>query len=55
MSEVEIYWSRIAAKAGDSRTWHDLNPIEQDCIIRSINLLIQVISGNLKNVTQSRV
>jgi hypothetical protein len=49
MSEVEIYWSRIAAKAGDSRTWHDLNPIEQQHVLGSINALLRVLSGSLSH------
>ena len=28
-SSVELYWQRIAEKAGDTRTWNDLTPYQQ--------------------------
>lgn len=43
MSEVEIYWNAIAAKAGDRRTWYELQLIEQQMIVQSINLLLDVL------------
>jgi hypothetical protein len=43
MSDVEAFWSRVAAKFGDSRTWHQLNPMEQQMVIQGINMILQVV------------
>ena len=43
MSDVEIYWQRIAEKAGDTRTWHELSPHHQRIVIQSINALLFVL------------
>jgi len=43
MSEVEIYWQRIAEKAGDTRVWNDLTPHQQHIVIQSINMLLFVL------------
>jgi len=43
MSEVEMYWQAIAAKAGDNRKWTELSPQEQMMIIQSINQLLHVL------------
>lgn len=43
MSDVEIYWQRIATAAGDSRTWNDLTPHQQHIVIQSINALLFVL------------
>jgi len=45
MSEVEIYWNAIAAKAGDTRKWSELGLINQQLVINSINQLIQVLGS----------
>ncbi len=42
-SEVEKFWTAVAAKFGDKRTWHELNPIEQMQIIQAINMILQVV------------
>jgi hypothetical protein len=43
MSDVEAFWSKVAAKFGDNRTWHQLNPMEQQMIIQGINMILQVV------------
>jgi hypothetical protein len=43
MSTIEIYWSAIAAKVNDSRTWHQLHPQHQHMITQSWNLLSAVL------------
>ncbi len=44
MSEIEQYWNAIAAKAGDTRKWDDLERQLQDMVIYSANLMIFVLS-----------
>lgn len=41
---VEEYWKAIAAKAGDSRTWHQLPPQHQIAVVNSINQLLMVLT-----------
>ena len=43
MSDVEQFWSKVAAKFGDNRTWHQLNPMEQMQVIQGINMILQVV------------
>lgn len=43
MSDVEKFWSAVAAKCGDNRTWHQLNPMEQQMVIQGINMILQVV------------
>ena len=43
LSDVEVYWNKIAEKAGDSRTWHDLSPRHQHYVLQSINALLFVL------------
>jgi hypothetical protein len=43
MSDVEKFWSRVAEKFGDKRTWHQLNPMEQMQVIQGINMILQVL------------
>ena len=45
MTEVEQYWQAIAAKAGDPRSWNDLNHQEQVLIIQSINMILAVLNN----------
>ena len=45
-SSVELYWQRIAEKAGDTRTWNDLTPQQQHIVINSINALLFVLGDN---------
>jgi len=45
MSDVEIYWQKIAEKYGDTRKWQDLSPNAQHLIIQSINALLYVLSN----------
>ena len=42
-SEVQKFWTAVAAKFGDKRTWHELNPMEQQMIIQGINMILQVV------------
>ncbi len=53
MSDVEVYWRSIAAKANDPRSWHDLQPQEQMLIIQSINMVLAVLNNyrNTQNGT----
>jgi hypothetical protein len=44
MSDVEKFWSAVAAKFGDNRNWHQLNPMEQQMIIQGINMILQVVA-----------
>ena len=46
MSDVEKFWTAVAAKFGDKRTWHELNPIEQITIVEGINTILSVLKGN---------
>jgi hypothetical protein len=43
MSDVEAFWSAMAAKFGDTRQWHDLHPQEQMMVIQGINMILQVV------------
>jgi hypothetical protein len=43
MSEVEQFWSKVAEKFGDKRTWQQLNPMEQQMVIQGINMILQVV------------
>ena len=43
MSDVELFWARVAEKFGDKRTWHQLNPMEQMQVIQGINMILQVV------------
>ena len=43
MSDVERFWNTIAAKFGDSRSWQQLNPMEQMQIIQGINMILGVL------------
>jgi hypothetical protein len=46
MSDVELYWSKIAERTGDPRTWQQLEPQLQVMVIQSINLLLSVLNTN---------
>ena len=43
MSDVELFWSKVAEKFGDKRTWHQLNPMEQIQIVQGVNMILQVV------------
>lgn len=43
MSDVEAFWVKVAAKFGDNRNWHQLNPMEQQMVIQGINMILQVV------------
>ena len=43
MSDVEKFWTVVAAKFGDNRIWHQLNPMEQQMVIQGINMILQVV------------
>jgi hypothetical protein len=43
MSDVELYWQKISNACGDGRTWHQLQPAEQQFILQSIQMLLAVI------------
>ena len=42
------YWNAIKEKTGDSRQWNSLQPHEQQMVLQSINLLIQVLMNDPK-------
>ena len=46
--DVIKYWDTIRAKTGDSRHWNSLQPHEQQMVLQSINLLIQVLMNDPK-------
>lgn len=46
MSDVEVYWKQIAAKANDPRTWQMLSGQEQQMIVQSINLILMVLNNH---------
>lgn len=52
MSDIEIYWQRIAKACGDNRSWNDLHPQEQMFVIQSVNMLLQVLKHNPDRNTQ---
>lgn len=43
MSDVEKFWTGVATRFGDNRTWHQLNPMEQQMVIQGINMILQVV------------
>jgi len=42
-SDIEKLWRQLAAKFGDNRTWHQLNPQEQHQFIHGVNMIMQVV------------
>lgn len=46
--DVIKYWDAIRAKTGDSRHWNSLLLQEQQMMIQSINLMIQVLMNDPK-------
>jgi hypothetical protein len=53
MSDIEIYWQRIAKAWGDNRSWNQLHPQEQIFVIQSVNMLLQVLKRNPEQNTQA--
>ena len=47
MTQVELYWKRLALLTGDAREWYDLQPHEQGMIVQSLNLTIQVLNNGV--------
>ena len=43
MSDVEKFWKAVSAKLGDSRSWHQLNQMEQMQIVQGINMILGVL------------
>ena len=43
MTDVELYWNKIANSCGDNRKWNQLHPVEQMRIVQSVNLLLSVL------------
>ena len=41
-SDVEKFWTKVAAQFGSKRTWHELNPMEQQMVIQGVNMILQV-------------
>ena len=46
--DVIKYWNAIKEKTGDSRHWNSLLLQEQQMMIQSINLMIQVLMNDPK-------
>ena len=46
---VIAYWQAIAAKAGDPRTWDQLQLQHQQQVIASINMLLQVLHDGTRH------
>ena len=44
MSDVELYWQKIAEKLGDTRKWNELTRQQQDAVIQSVNILLAVLN-----------
>jgi hypothetical protein len=44
MSETEKFWVAVAAKFGDNRQWHQLQPQEQHQVIMGINMILSVVA-----------
>lgn len=44
MSDVELYWQKIAEKFGDTRKWNELTRQQQDAVIQSVNILLAVLN-----------
>lgn len=44
MSDVEKYWEKISKAHGDTRTWHELTPQQQNAVIQSVNILLAVLN-----------
>lgn len=45
MSNIEIFWQRIAEKAGDTRTWHELPLQFQQMVIQGWNSIAFVLDN----------
>ena len=43
MSDVEKFWTAVSTKFGDSRSWQQLNPMEQMQVIQGINMILGVL------------
>jgi hypothetical protein len=43
MSDVEKFWVAVAAKFGDNRKWHQLQPQEQHQVVMGINMILSVL------------
>jgi len=43
MSDVEKFWQAVSAKFGVSRSWQQLNPMEQMQVIQGINMILGVL------------
>lgn len=43
-SKVEEYWDKISKAHGDTRTWNELTPQQQNAVIQSVNILLAVLN-----------
>ena len=43
ISEVEQYWNRTRAKFNVTTPWNELDPVRQNAVIESVNLLLMVL------------
>ena len=41
-SQVEQFWDKIKVSFGDTRTWNELNPVEQHTFIQGVNTILSV-------------
>ena len=42
-SDVERFFSAVAAKFGVQRKYHELHPMEQMQLVQAINMILQVV------------
>jgi hypothetical protein len=46
-SQVEVFWDKIKLQFGDTRSWNELNPMEQSTFIQGVNYILSVFNkGN---------
>lgn len=43
MSDVERFWNAVSAKFGNSRSWNQLNQMEQMQVVQGINMILAVL------------
>lgn len=44
MSDIEKYWDKVSKAHGDTRTWGELTPQQQNAVIQSVNILLAVLN-----------
>lgn len=44
MSDVEKYQDKISKAYGDTRSWNELTPQQQNAVIQSVNILLAILN-----------